>query len=56
MSRTKRGAPKRFQNHEEGWARKLSRRLYRTIVKRFMKQGKYDDIPPKKGTQGWMSW
>ena len=21
MSRTKRGAPKRFQNHEEGWAK-----------------------------------
>jgi len=35
--------------------KKAIQKALRTIVKRFIKQGKYDDIPPKKGTQGWIS-
>lgn len=56
MSRTIKEKPYKPFSHECGWARKFTRRLYRKICKRLVKNEKYDEIPPKKGTQGWITW
>lgn len=41
---------RKYYSKENGYARRLTRRLWRRQGKRFL-----DDAPPQKGTQGWMT-
>lgn len=46
----------RGYSRERAWAKKLTMRKWKAVVRHLMRQGRYDDLPPKKGTQGWITW
>lgn len=56
MSNTIKKPPYKFYSKEYKWARKLTTRNYRHLVKSFLNRNKFDDIPAKKGTCGWLTW
>jgi hypothetical protein len=57
MSRTHK-APRRgdWWNHESTSVKRMCRRLFRTRSRQAIREGRFDLMPIRKGTEGWITW
>ena len=56
MAKTWKNPKARRWNRESTTVRRMTVRAYKTKVRQFMRQEKYDVIPLFKGTQGYVTW
>lgn len=57
MSRTRKNQRRRnWWNEESTYAKWLCRRRYRAQVRQAIREGRFDLMPIKKGTEGWITW
>jgi hypothetical protein len=43
-------------NHESTSTKRFCRRNYRAKVRQAIREGRFDLMPIRKGTQGWITW
>lgn len=56
MAKTRRREPRNFYSREATWAKRQTMRRWKAACRRAAREGRFDDMPLKLGTQGWLTW
>ena len=56
MARTRKRTPRSIYGREATWAKRTTMRKWKAACRQAIREGRFDDTPPKLGTEGHVTW